>query len=137
MIKKWNGSGWEGIQAGLYKTEPGSWKDVARSVLHASPSAAFQARYFEVAPGGFSSFERHEHEHFVMVVCGRGSVQLGDEEHRLEERDIVGIPSQMPHQFRNDGEAVLGILCIVDSVRDRPTLLGQTGEPLETSKQRA
>lgn len=137
MIKRWNGAGWEGIEAGPYKTVEGSWLDVSRSTLHWSDTAAFRARYFEIAKGGFSSFERHEHEHFVMIVRGVGTVRLGDSVEPVRERDIVSIPPNTPHQFRNEGETPLGILCIVDAIRDKPVLLDQTGEPLEASELRA
>lgn len=108
---------------------------MARSVLHATPSCAFQARYFEIAPGGFSSHEYHEHEHFVLVVRGSGEVLLGDQTEPITAHDIVSIGPGVPHQFTNSATDVLGILCVVDAVRDRPVLVGQTKEVLGASKE--
>jgi quercetin dioxygenase-like cupin family protein len=81
--------------------------------------AAFHLRYFEIAPHGYSSFERHRHAHAVLIVRGRGRVRLGDRVHRVGPMDFVYIPPWVPHQFRA-GREPFGFLCPVDAVRDRP-----------------
>jgi ribulose-bisphosphate carboxylase large chain len=35
-------------------------------------SQRFHVRYFEIAPGGYSTLEKHEHEHVVIPIRGRG-----------------------------------------------------------------
>jgi len=97
--------------------------DVDRHVVFDSSSSQFQTRYFEIAPGGYSSFEQHGHEHCVVVLTGTGQVRLGDAWHELAERDVVHVGPNVPHQFRNVAAAPFGILCIVDRDRDRPILL--------------
>lgn len=123
MIHRANGRGWEGIPERNYKSETGSWLDVIRHTLFSSPDSAFQVRYFEIAPGGYSSFEKHRHEHCVVVLRGTGRVRLGDEWSAVELHDVVSVGPEVPHQFAADGET-LGILCVVDAVRDRPVSLG-------------
>src|SRR2546427_2468983 len=45
----------------------------------------FVTRYFEIQPGGYSTLERHQHPHAVVVLRGRGRVTLGrSEEHTSE-----------------------------------------------------
>ena len=39
------------------------YKTITRQVLFSDPELAGELRYFEVAPGGFSTLERHEHMH--------------------------------------------------------------------------
>ena len=85
--------------------------------------AGFETRYFEIAGGGHTSCEKHEHEHCVMVLRGTGEVFLDKEWHTLNFGDLVRVPSLIPHQFRNDGNEPFGILCIVDRDRDRPVLI--------------
>ena len=38
-------------------------------------SCAFHVRYFEVGPGGYSTLEKHQHEHVVIPIRGRGVVR--------------------------------------------------------------
>jgi quercetin dioxygenase-like cupin family protein len=117
--------GWEGIATQPYKREDGSWSGVTRQLLAGgahSPSA-FELRYFELAPGGRSSHETHQHEHAVVVLRGSGEVLLAGAVHALRQGDLVRVAPGDPHQFRNTGNEPLGFLCVVDAARDRPTPL--------------
>jgi ribulose-bisphosphate carboxylase large chain len=113
---------WEGVPVVPYKSLGDSWCGVARTVLagEQEEQTAFQVRYFEIAPGGYSSLEHHRHEHVVMVLRGRGEVRLGGEVHQLSFGDVVYVAPQEVHQFRNACEEPLGFLCIVDARRDTP-----------------
>lgn len=119
---------WRGVPARPYKTPGGThWRGVERFVLIGSGApTAFHLRYFEIAPGGFSSFERHRHAHAVLVVRGRGRIRLGGAERRVGPMDFVYIPPGVPHQFRA-GREPFGFLCPVDAARDRPRLLAAVG----------
>ncbi len=115
---------WAGIQARPYKASsngPLAWKGVERFVLvgGAGEPTAFQLRYFEIAPRGFSSFEQHQHAHAVLIVRGRGRVRVGNAVHRVGPMDFIFIPPDVPHQFRA-GRERFGFLCPVDAQRDRP-----------------
>lgn len=114
---------WESVPVQTYKNDgPTSFKDVTRQVLFAEPELASQLRYFEVQPGGYSSLERHEHVHAVMVVRGRGRVLVGTEVTPIGIHDLVFVPALTWHQFQPDGDEPLGFLCLVNSERDRPQL---------------
>jgi len=126
MISKFGDQGWEGFDLLPYKDVPGSHQGVIRQNLLKDADPAFEVRYFEVAKDGFTSFERHEHEHFVVVVRGHGEVRLGDEISLISERDLIRVGNSVPHQFRNFDDEPLGLLCVVDRVRDRPILLDST-----------
>ena len=102
---------------------------ITKQVLSPEMLAAFQVRYYEMAPGGYSSFERHEHEHCVVVLRGEGKVRLDDEWHELGPNDLVRVKGQQPHQFVNTGAEPFGILCVVDKERDRPVHLQTDGTP--------
>ena len=54
------------------------WRGLTRHTLvpGGSVAAGFEQRYFEIAPGGYSSLEKHEHEHVHVVVTLRGSVRV-------------------------------------------------------------
>src|SRR4030042_4205873 len=67
---------WKGIKTEKYKTAGADWKNIIRKVLIGShnESTKFHIRYFEISPGGFSSFEKHKHEHVVIGIRGKGKV---------------------------------------------------------------
>jgi quercetin dioxygenase-like cupin family protein len=116
---------WQDVEVLAYKqTGEAPFKDVTRQVLFEDPQLACQWRYFEVAPGGHTTLERHEHVHAVMVVRGHGRVLVGDTIHTLAEHDLIKVPALTWHQFRAPDDAPLGFLCLVNAARDRPQLPG-------------
>ena len=65
---------WEGVAELPYKEDDRAlFKSITRQVLFADPQLHGELRYFEVAPGGFSTLERHQHMHAVMILRGRGA----------------------------------------------------------------
>src|SRR4051794_9160090 len=115
--------GWEGVEQRPYKEdERALYKTITRQVLFSDPEMAGELRYFEVAPGGFSTLERHEHMHGVLILRGRGHCLVGNEVKRIETRDLVTVPPMAWHQFRATTEEPLGFLCMVNAERDKPQL---------------
>lgn len=114
---------WEGVDVLAYKQEGAApFKDVTRQVLFDDPSMAAQLRYFEVAPGGWTTLERHEHVHNVMVIRGRGRCLVGDKAWDIAQNDLVAVPPLAWHQFQAAPDEPLGFLCLVNRERDRPQL---------------
>ena len=114
---------WEGVDVLAYKQEGAApFKDVTRQVLFDSADPPAQLRYFEVAPGGHTTLERHEHVHSVMVIRGRGQCLVGDRAYELVANDLVNVPAMTWHQFRAAADAPLGFLCLVAAQRDRPQM---------------
>ena len=114
---------WEAVDLLRYKDEGSApFRDVARQVLFAPADQACELRYFEVAPGGFSTLERHQHTHAVLILRGYGTVRLGMETHEIRERDLVTIEPMTWHQFCAAATTALGFLCLVSKERDRPQL---------------
>jgi quercetin dioxygenase-like cupin family protein len=114
---------WDGVAMRPYKEdERALHKTITRQVLFSDPAMAGELRYFEVAPGGFSTLERHQHMHAVLILRGRGHCLVGDEVKRLETRDLVTVPPMTWHQFRATRDEPLGFLCMVDARRDKPQL---------------
>ncbi len=113
---------WEGVPLLAYKEESGShFKAITRQVLF-DDGEHFdtQLRYFEIAPGGHSTLERHDHAHSVMVIRGAGSALVGGEVFELGMRDLVRVPPATWHQFRATAGEPLGFLCLVRRERDKP-----------------
>jgi len=122
------GYSWEGVEREAYKhsqEEGRAWRNIVRQVLigrHAE-ATSFNLRYFEVAPGGYSSLEKHGHAHVVIAVRGQGKAVLGETAHQLQPFDIIYVAPWTPHQFLAAGEKPFGFFCIVDAERDRPASL--------------
>jgi len=111
---------WEGVPVLAYK-EPGShFQDVTRQVLFDGEGIGAELRYFEVAAGGWSTLERHQHVHAVLIVRGEGKALIGDRIVELAPHDLVRVSSLTWHQFRAAPNAPLGFLCLVPCGRDRP-----------------
>lgn len=114
---------WEGVSVLQYKTEGTHFRDITRQVLFdGDPMLPCQWRYFEVADGGHSTLERHEHLHVVLILRGSGRALVNGTVFDVGTLDVVRIPSLAWHQFRATAGEPLGFLCLVHTERDRPQL---------------
>ncbi|MBW3661083.1 MAG: cupin domain-containing protein [Gemmatimonadetes bacterium] len=112
---------WEEVEVRGYKDEPESFRGVTRQRLFGPESGiAAELRYFEIEPGGWSSLERHEHAHAVMVLRGRGAALVDPEVRHVAPFDLIRVPPRTWHQLRAAEDAPLGFLCLVDPERDAP-----------------
>lgn len=112
---------WENVPLKHYKEEGTHFRSITRQVLFAEESGLTnEVRYFEIQPGGHSTFERHEHVHAVIILSGRGRVLVNEEIRDIEPFDLVSIPPMSWHQFHAADDASLGFLCLVPCDRDRP-----------------
>ena len=114
---------WEGVPVLAYKEDAGThFKNISRQILFDDGRHLdTQLRYFEIAPGGYSTLERHDHAHSVMVIRGRGQALVGADIHELGTRDLVHVAPQTWHQFRATYDEPLGFLCLVKRERDKPS----------------
>jgi quercetin dioxygenase-like cupin family protein len=114
---------WHDVEVMAYKQdESAPFRDVTRQLLFSDPRLACEWRYFEVAAGGYSTLERHDHVHAVMIHRGQGQCLVGQRVSDVAVGDLVFIPPQTFHQFRANAGDVLGFLCLVNVERDRPQL---------------
>lgn len=116
---------WEAVAHQPYKQDGiAPFKDISRQVLFHEDSLACELRYFEMDADGYSTLERHEHTHGVMILRGSGECLVGEEVLTVKQFDLVSIPSMVWHQFRATAGEPLGFLCMVNAQRDRPQLPG-------------
>jgi quercetin dioxygenase-like cupin family protein len=114
---------WEGVSTLPYKEDDRAlFKSITRQVLFSDPQLHSELRYFEIEAGGYSTLERHEHMHAVLVLRGRGHCLVGEEVKPIELRDLITVPAMTWHQFRAGPSEPLGFLCMVNAVRDKPQL---------------
>ncbi len=118
-----DGFRWDGVGVHPYKDDAAApFKAISRQVLCDDPALACALRYFEIAPGGFSTLERHEHAHAVMILRGEGRCLVGQSVRVVRPHDLIAIPAWTWHQFRATAGVPLGFLCMVNRERDRPQL---------------
>lgn len=114
---------WDRVAHQPYKQDGSApFKDISRQVLFHDDSLACELRYFEMDAAGYSTLERHEHAHAVMILRGHGECLVGTEIRSIKPFDLVTIPSWTWHQFRATKSESLGFLCMVNAGRDRPQL---------------
>jgi len=114
---------WDSVEVLRYKEEGGaSFRDVTRQTLFRRPDMRGELRYFEVASNGYSTLERHEHVHAVMILRGAGHALVGDQVFPVHTFDLVTVPPLTWHQFRAARTSPLGFLCMVDAERDKSQL---------------
>jgi ribulose-bisphosphate carboxylase large chain len=116
---------WQGVKTEKYKIVGDGWKNIIRKVLIGihNESTKFHLRYFEISPGGFSSFEKHKHEHVVIGIRGKGKVLCGKRNYKLNFLDTLYIAPHTPHQLSNPFHEPFGFLCIVNAKRDKSKIL--------------
>ena len=124
VIRRHGDFTWQEVALEAYKETTDTWKGITRRELSGKrgESQRFHVRYFEIAPGGHSTLEKHEHEHVVIPIRGTGEAQFGCYIYTVSFGDVVYIAPSDPHQFRNSSDATepFGFLCIVNAERDVP-----------------
>jgi quercetin dioxygenase-like cupin family protein len=120
-IRRFQDYRWEDTDLLAYKEDgTAPFKAITRQTLFRDPALRAELSYFEVAPGGYSTLERHEHMHAVLILRGRGECLIGDEVRKIDTNDLVTITPWTWHQFRAATDSHLGFLCMVNVERDKP-----------------
>src|SRR5262249_43538558 len=114
---------WENVELRPYKEDARAlFRAITRQVLFSDPAMHGELRYFDIAAGGFSTLERHEHMHAVVILRGHGRCLIGPEVRGVAPHHLVTVPPWTWHQFRAAADAPLGFLCLVNAARDKPQL---------------
>jgi quercetin dioxygenase-like cupin family protein len=78
-------------------------------------SNCFYLRQYTVLKGGHTPLDRHEYEHQVYVLSGRGLIRQGEPSQAcrgLHQGDVVFIPSNAVHQFTNESDEPFVFVCV-------------------------
>lgn len=88
-----------------------------RYLLHKGVGAKrIQLRLFTLDVDGYTPLEKHEHEHEVFILRGKALVRGGEKEVAVKAGDVVFIPSNEEHQFKNIGNKKLEFLCTKETM---------------------
>lgn len=79
-------------------------------------SNRFALRLYSVEKGGHTPLDEHEYEHHVYVLGGQGLLREARNNslavRKLTEGDVLFVPSNVVHQFINEGDEPLVFLCV-------------------------
>jgi quercetin dioxygenase-like cupin family protein len=113
---------WDGVPVLKYKEDGTHFKSITRRVLFGgNDNLPCEIRYFEIAAGGHSTLERHEHTHTVIIVRGKGEALVESKIITCNTFDVLEIAPLVWHQFRANKNETFGFFCIVNINRDKPT----------------
>ncbi len=101
------------VQAVPVELAGASGVDVRVLIGQAAGAPNFTMRLFELAAGGRTPYHRHDYEHEVFVLSGRGCVWQGDEQTELSPGTAVLIEPMEWHGFEADGVEGMRLLCLV------------------------
>jgi quercetin dioxygenase-like cupin family protein len=95
--------------------ETGGAKDVEIRWLISKEDGAqnFAMRMFELQAGGHTPLHTHAHEHEVFVIEGTGVFVCEGAEYEFGAEYVIFVPPNTEHQFRNTGNSVLRMLCLI------------------------
>lgn len=110
--------------------KPGFSGMTARYMLTADDGCPrYALRLMEWAPGGQTSYHRHQEEHEMFVIEGKAiAVGEGKKEMRLRAGDALYFAPCEGHQIRNCGSGVLRMICTVPLF---PGMDGKATSPCE------
>lgn len=88
----------------------------ARMRMLAGPqdgASNFHMRHFEVEPGGFTPHHQHDYEHEILILKGNGVAKSEQGEREFRAGDVIWVPPNEMHQFRNNGPTPLEFICLI------------------------
>lgn len=78
----------------------------------------FHMRHFTVAPNGHTPHHQHDYEHEILVLKGAGMAQSQAGERPFSAGDVIWVPANEMHQFRNTGAEPLEFICLIPAPQD-------------------
>ena len=75
----------------------------------------FAMRHFEISPDGFTPLHSHDWEHEVFILNGNGIIVGDGTEKPFGQGDVIFVPANETHQFKNSGDEPLSLLCLIPS----------------------
>jgi quercetin dioxygenase-like cupin family protein len=98
---------------------PGATRTKMRMLVGPADGAKnFHMRQFEVEPGGFTPHHQHDYEHEIVILSGQGVAKSEDGERAFKAGDVIWVPPNEMHQFRNTGAEALKFICLIPAPQD-------------------
>lgn len=108
------------VEASVVKNGNGISKKVLIS-LEEAPN--FAMRCFIIQPGGSMPNHTDLVEHEQYVISGHAKIGIDGKIYEVHEGDIVYIPAEIPHWYKNIGQEPFEFLCLVPNKKNSTTIL--------------
>ncbi len=99
----------------------------------ADGAANFHMRHFEVAPGGHTPLHSHDYEHEILILRGRGAATSSEGKRVFQSGDVIWVPPNEPHQFRNTDAEPLEFICLIPAPQDCTVATSTTDATVRSS----
>jgi len=97
---------------------------ISKQVLISSEEAPhFAMRRFVIQPGGRMPEHINLVEHEQFVLAGQAEIGIGAEIFHVQKGDVVFIPGEIPHWYKNIGDEPFEFLCLVPNEPDETIIL--------------
>lgn len=73
----------------------------------------FAMRRFIIEPDGIIPLHNHPYEHEVYILLGKGVGVASDGERELKQGDVIFVPPDEQHGWKNTGNGPLVLLCFI------------------------
>jgi len=78
---------------------------------------SFSTRRFEIEPGGQIGLHNHPEDHHFYVLQGEGkAIDANGNEISLKPGDVLYVPPNELHGFKNDGSEVFAFICVIPNL---------------------
>ena len=92
-------------------------------LLSADETSNFAMRKFTIEPGGSMPLHTNKVEHEQYVLNGEAELNIGNEKINVKKDDVVFIPANIEHDYKNIGEVPFEFLCLIPNQADEITLI--------------
>ncbi|MGD2162228.1 MAG: cupin domain-containing protein [Anaerolineales bacterium] len=92
-------------------------------LISAEEGPNFAMRRFTIQPGGGMPNHTNQVEHEQYVLRGKAEIGIGDEVFQVKKDDVVFIPAEVPHWYKNSGDEPFEFLCMVPNKPDETKIL--------------
>lgn len=73
----------------------------------------FAMRLFEMDVRGHTPLHSHDWEHEIFILEGEGLVVEGKKEKTFKAGDVIFVPANETHQFKNNSKKPVKFLCMI------------------------
>ena len=92
-------------------------------LISAEEGPHFAMRRFVMQPGGGMPNHTNLVEHEQFVLNGHAEICIGEEVFEVRKGDVVFIPAEIPHWYKNIGQEPFEFLCLVPNLPDEINIL--------------
>ena len=90
---------WSNVDKEAYSPN-GVGSHMQRIISRKDGSQNIEFRYFMLNPTDRSNYEKHNYEHLVFIISGRGTILLGDKDYEIGPNDAIFISCDEVTQLR-------------------------------------